>query len=79
VRVAGESSGRILPLVYDVTVDDASDEIRDNLNQLVDALDIVILCAGRCEYVDNAVLETDMFRRVFEVNVFGSVNAKNRS
>jgi len=72
---AGESSGRILPLVYDVTVDDASDEIRDNLNQLVDALDIVILCAGRCEYVDNAVLETDMFRRVFEVNVFGSVNA----
>jgi len=40
---AQESSGRILPLVYDVTVDDTGDEIRSKLSGLVDALDMVIL------------------------------------
>jgi len=36
---------------------------------------MLIICAGTCEYVDNASLEVDMFRRVFDVNVFGAVNA----
>ena len=36
---------------------------------------MLIVCAGTCEYVDNASLEVDMFRRVFDVNVFGAVNA----
>jgi len=43
--------------------------------QAVGSLDMLIICAGTCEYVDNASLEVDMFRRVFDVNVFGAVNA----
>lgn len=53
---------------------DASD-----LQQTNDALaempfDIAVINAGTCEYVDIKHIEPDMFRRVFEINVFGAVN-----
>lgn len=72
---AASLSGRIVPLVYDVTQDDEADNIRIDLSAIVSALDIVIICAGRCEYIDNAELDTDLFRRVYDVNVFGAVNS----
>ena len=36
--------------------------------------DIAVINAGTCEYVDIKNVEPDMFRRVFEINVFGAVN-----
>ena len=36
--------------------------------------DIAVLNAGTCEYVDLPELEPDMFKRVFDANVFGVVN-----
>lgn len=36
--------------------------------------DIAVLNAGTCEYVDVDNVEADMFRRVFDANVFGVVN-----
>ncbi|WP_395341031.1 SDR family NAD(P)-dependent oxidoreductase [Ningiella sp. W23] len=36
--------------------------------------DIAVINAGTCEYVDIKNIEADMFRRVFEINVFGAVN-----
>lgn len=36
--------------------------------------DIAVLNAGTCEYVDINEIEPDMFKRVFDVNVFGTVN-----
>ncbi len=68
-------SGQLIPLVYDVTEDSKTESITAQLKVLAGGLDMVIICAGRCEYVDNAVLETNMFRRVFDVNVFGAVNS----
>ena len=70
-------SGRIIPLVYDVIEDEQTESVTGQLSAVVDNLDIVIICAGYCEYVDNAVLKTDLFRRVFDVNVFGAVNTVN--
>jgi len=76
IAAAGaELPGKIIPLPYDVTDDDQTEPIRASLQQLVGGLDILIICAGRCEYVENAVLQVDMFRRVFDVNVFGAVYA----
>lgn len=72
---AASLSGDIVPLVYDVTKDGESNAVRSSLAGIVGALDIVIICAGRCEYVDNAELDTDLFRRVYDVNVFGAVNS----
>jgi NAD(P)-dependent dehydrogenase (short-subunit alcohol dehydrogenase family) len=36
--------------------------------------DIAVINAGTCEYVDVKQIEPDMFRRVFEINVFGAIN-----
>ncbi len=70
-----ELTGQIVPLVYDVTEDSKTEAVTAQLKGLADSLDMMIICAGRCEYIDNAVLETDLFRRVYDVNVFGAVNA----
>jgi NAD(P)-dependent dehydrogenase (short-subunit alcohol dehydrogenase family) len=53
---------------------DATDEAatRAALNEL--EFDIAVINAGTCEYVDVKEIEPDMFRRVFEINVFGAVN-----
>ncbi|MGM0905537.1 MAG: SDR family NAD(P)-dependent oxidoreductase [Pseudomonadota bacterium] len=40
----------------------------------VDNIDVAILCAGVCEYLDVREFDADMFERVFKVNVFGTMN-----
>lgn len=40
----------------------------------VNNIDVAILCAGVCEYLDVNKFEADMFERVFKVNVFGTMN-----
>lgn len=37
-------------------------------------LDLVIACAGTCEYDDKPSFDEAMYRRVFDVNFFGSLN-----
>lgn len=75
----GTASGEIIPLAYDVTDDEASVRVASRIEALLGGLDTLVVCAGRCEYVDNAELTTDMFRRVYDVNVFGLVNALSAS
>jgi short-subunit dehydrogenase len=40
----------------------------------VENIDVAILCAGVCEYLNVAEFDADMFERVFKVNVFGTMN-----
>lgn len=65
----------ISTLVCDVSDDTANDAVRGDLASQVGSLDIAIFNAGHCEYVENGQLRTDLFRRVYEVNVFGVVNS----
>lgn len=44
------------------------------LGEITDQLDMVIACAGVCEYDDNLSLNIDSYRRVFDANFFGVVN-----
>ena len=74
-QMSSSMSGSIVPLAYDVTQDEETDNIRAKLTAIAGGLDMVIICAGRCEYVDDAELEIDLFRRVYDVNVFGAVNS----
>ena len=73
-RLSTSMSGSIMSLAYDVTQDDETNTIRTRLESIVGSLDMVIICAGCCEYVDDAELDIDLFRRVYDVNVFGAVN-----
>jgi NAD(P)-dependent dehydrogenase (short-subunit alcohol dehydrogenase family) len=53
---------------------DATDEAQ-TFSALSDIeFDIAVINAGTCEYVDARDIEPDMFRRVFEINIFGAVN-----
>lgn len=67
--------GKIFPLVYDVTDDEQSKSIALEVAALIGGIDILVYCAGRCEYIDDAELSVELFRRVYEVNVFGMVSA----
>lgn len=54
---------------------DVSDEAATNAALAGVSVDIAVLNAGTCEYVDDVnQIEPDMFRRVFEPNFFGVVN-----
>ncbi len=65
---------RLIPLVCDVGDRESMADAGRKLRAMTDSLDMVILNAGTCEYVDNADLDLDMFERVFAVNFFGVVN-----
>jgi NAD(P)-dependent dehydrogenase (short-subunit alcohol dehydrogenase family) len=50
-------------------------EAKEKLNILTDSLDIVILNAGTCEYLDLPQFDPQLFHRVFATNVQGAVNS----
>ncbi|PSV01220.1 short-chain dehydrogenase [Photobacterium leiognathi subsp. mandapamensis] len=58
----------IQSLRFDVT-DIESTKIA--LSQLTELPDLIILNAGTCEYINEGVIDTAIFKRVFNVNVFG--------
>jgi NAD(P)-dependent dehydrogenase (short-subunit alcohol dehydrogenase family) len=67
--LAEESAGTIIPIVVDVS---AKDEIAESFNK-VSSLDVIILNAGTCEYVDIDNFDSALFERVFQVNFFGVI------
>jgi NAD(P)-dependent dehydrogenase (short-subunit alcohol dehydrogenase family) len=54
---------------FDVTDEKATKEALANIE-----CDMAVLNAGTCEYVDINDVEPDMFKRVFDANVFGVIN-----
>ncbi len=45
--------------------------------EMVDHIDLAILCAGTCEYQDGDFFDIDMYQRVFSANFFGVINSLN--
>lgn len=60
----------ISTLQFDLTDAEKTQQALSGVN-----CDIAVLNAGTCEYVDALNLDTEMFRRVFDINFFGVVNA----
>ena len=67
----------ILAVTFDVTDEKQIRPTQKTIAGKVGHLDLVILSAGTCEYIDNTVLDIEKFRRVFDTNLFGSVNTVN--
>ncbi|WGL16879.1 SDR family NAD(P)-dependent oxidoreductase [Microbulbifer bruguierae] len=63
---------RVLPC--DVGDDGAMSDAGRALAEITDQLDLVIACAGICEYEDDLKLDIELYRRVFNANFFGVVN-----
>jgi short-subunit dehydrogenase len=62
-------------LAADISKDNDAAEITQRLHSITDHIDIVIVAAGTVEYEDDLSLDPAMYRRVFDVNFFGTVNA----
>lgn len=61
----------ILVLQFDVT---DVNQTKNALSHIEFPLDLIILNAGNCEYVEKGKIDTNLFKRVFDINVFGVLN-----
>jgi len=64
---------RVRPLELDLSEQDFSLALPARLREHIDTIDMVILAAGVCEYVDRPNCGLDLYRRVMEVNFFAQV------
>jgi NAD(P)-dependent dehydrogenase (short-subunit alcohol dehydrogenase family) len=70
-------SGHVQALVFDVSDSLGVASAAAQLGSLCSHLDLVILNAGTCEYVNDQHLDIALFQRVFDTNVHGLVNSLN--
>jgi short-subunit dehydrogenase len=61
----------ITPLAFDAT---DSEQTHQALGSLSVVPDLIILNAGTCEYLDQGRVDVSLFKRVFDINVFGVLN-----
>lgn len=66
---------QLLPLPIDIADANSLAQAREKLAQLAPVLDLAILNAGTCEYLDNGALDIELIRRVMSVNFDGTVHA----
>lgn len=66
--VDANSQGQIVPISLDVTDSKAVDTYMQQIAALVPQLDLVLLNAGTCEYVDLPDWPLDAFNRTFALN-----------
>jgi NAD(P)-dependent dehydrogenase (short-subunit alcohol dehydrogenase family) len=72
--LAATHPGQIIPLAGDVTDAQAMLVLLDQVPALTH-LDVLVVSAGICEYLDADNLDVSALRRVMDTNFFGSVNA----
>ncbi|HQQ74917.1 MAG TPA: SDR family NAD(P)-dependent oxidoreductase [Pseudomonadales bacterium] len=66
---------QLLPMPIDIADTDSLERAKAQLTQLAPVLDLAILNAGTCEYLDNGVIDVALIRRVMTVNFDGTINA----
>lgn len=74
-EVAQHSPRYLLPLAADITDSSARDEIRKQLSERVESIDIAIFSAGIAEYENDLDFVDERYQRVFAANFFGLVNS----
>lgn len=78
-RIQLSSPKLIKLLVCDVGDDASMADAGYALTEITDQLDLVIACAGICEYEDDLELDVKRYRRVFDANFFGVVNTLHQA
>ena len=73
----GAGSMVVLPL--DITDSSSINEAVSKLYQSSNSATVekVIINAGTCEYVDDLPIDTELFKRIFDTNLFGVINCVN--
>lgn len=73
-QLASEFAYGVVAMPCDVTSTEQCQQTAQKIEQIIGRLDTVILNAGTCEYVDFPNFDPELFKRVFNTNVFGAVN-----
>ncbi len=73
LNMAKQTRGKVVPLSCDVSCDESVAAAGQHLAEQVDSLDVMILNAGTCEYLDLPTFDVGKFERVFNVNFFGAL------
>ncbi|MBC7006780.1 SDR family NAD(P)-dependent oxidoreductase [Photobacterium sp. BZF1] len=71
LQALSELNDNITTVNFDVT---NNQDVHEKLSALDDVPDLVILNAGTCEYIEHGHIDVALFRRVYEVNIFGLLN-----
>jgi short-subunit dehydrogenase len=79
VLVNKGSTGQLVAMPLDVTDSTSISNAVNTIKDHVEFLDSVIINAGTCEYIDDIVMDIDLFRRVMETNLFGAIQVSNAS
>jgi len=72
--LASKYPGQILVVTADLTDVDAVKAVAERIDQAWGALDLAILNAGTCEYMDLPNFDSALFARVMQVNVQGTAH-----
>ncbi|PSW20181.1 short-chain dehydrogenase [Photobacterium sanctipauli] len=71
LEALGMVSERITPLAFDVC---NLESVTAAMASLTEMPELIILNAGTCEYIEHGKVDVALFRRIYEVNIFGVLN-----
>lgn len=71
------AGGKVRVLTMDVADKNSVKEATDKLHSITDYLDMVICCAGVCEYEDKLDLNPEKYEKTLDVNFLGLVRTVN--
>ena len=66
---------QLLPMPLDIADQASLIKAETQLTELAPVLDLAILNAGTCEYLDNGIIDIELIQRVMSVNFNGTINA----
>ncbi|MDV5167647.1 SDR family NAD(P)-dependent oxidoreductase [Photobacterium rosenbergii] len=71
LQALSDANENITTVNFDVT---SNQDVHEKMSELSEVPNLIILNAGTCEYIDHGQIDVPLFRRVYEVNVFGLLN-----
>ena len=77
LEVEREFPQHVRAVAADVTDSESMISAAKKISVEIDHIDLLILCAGVCEYQDGTRFDCAMYKRVYDVNFFGAVNTIN--
>ncbi len=76
-RLALSVGARIKVVPLDVRSQSSLDQAKISILEVTDFIDVLIYCAGTCEYENDLDFQVAMYERVMDVNFFGLVRTLN--
>jgi len=73
-KLVDEYPDKMHALPMDVGDSSKLSDIKQQLENISDFIDMLVIAAGTAEYENDLGFEDDMYRRVFDANYFGAVN-----